>query len=121
MSRYKDFNSLANNVEETWGSIAQLLEKFDWDFFSDSGAVQAQGYELLEDAFRDSSTKEEVAAYVANQVAVIKNRRKNTQHTERSAELLAVGNWLIEYIHANFEEEITKDHPELLRSYLRGC
>ena len=120
MSRYKDFNRLANDVEETWGSIAQLLEKFDWDFFSDSGAVQAQGYEILDDAFNASCTMEEVAAYVANEVYVIKTRRKNTQNSERSAELLAIGNWLIEYILANFEEEIVQNHTEFTRSYLRG-
>ena len=75
---------------------------------------------LADDAFNASGTKEEVAAYVANEVAVIKNRRKNTQHTERSAELLAIGDWLIDYIFANFEEDIVQNHPEFTRTYLRG-
>ena len=121
MARYEDFRTLEKDVYEKWDSIEQMLDKFDWDFFSDSGAVTAQGYELLEDAFQNSSTKEEVADYVANEVAVIKSRIKNTQNTERSAELLAIGNWLIDYIRENFEDEIIQDHPELLRSYLRGC
>lgn len=120
MARYEDFRTLEKDVYDNWDRISQLLEKFDWDFFSDSGAVTAQSYELLEAAFQNSSTKEEVADYVANEVAVIKNRIKNTQNNERSAELLAIGNWLLDYIRANFEEEIVNDHPELLHSYLRG-
>ena len=120
MEGYKDFKALQKNVAERWDSIEQLLEKFDWDFFSDSGAVTAQGYELLDDAFNASGTKEEVAAYVANEVAVIKTRRKNTQNTERSAELLAIGDWRIDYIRKNFEGEITSDHPEFTLTYLRG-
>lgn len=121
MARYEDFKALKRDAEGTWDSIAQLLEKFDWDFFSASGAVQAQGYELLDDAFKASFTKEEVAAYIANEVAVIKNRIKNTQNQERASELLAIGNWLIDYIRKNFEDEITSDHPEFSRTYLRGC
>lgn len=120
MAGYKNFKELQKDVAERWDSIEQLLEKFDWDFFSDSGAVTAQGYELLDDAFNASGTKEEVAAYIANEVAVIKTRRKNTQNTERSAELLAIGDWLIEYIRENFEAEIFMDHLELSRNYLRG-
>jgi len=121
MASYEDFRALKKDVEETWDSIAQLLEKFDWDFFSASGSVQAQGYELLDDAFKASFTKEEVAAYIANEVAVIKKRINNTQNQERADELLAIGNWLINYIRENFEEEITSDHPEFSLSYLRGC
>lgn len=121
MARYDDFRALKKDVEETWDSIAQLLEKFDWDFFSASGSVQAQGYELLDDAFKASFTKEEVAAYMANEVAVIKNRIKNTQNQERAAELLAIGNWLIDYIRENFEDEITNDYSEFTHAYLRGC
>lgn len=120
MAEHKNFEALQKDVAETCDSVEQLLEKFNWDFFSDSGAVTAQGYELLDDAFNASGTKEEVAAYIANEVAVIKNRRKNTQNTERSAELLAIGDWLIDYIRKNFEEEITSDHPEFTLTYLRG-
>lgn len=120
MYEHENFLALQKDVVERWDSIAQLLEMFDWDFFSDSGAVIAQGYEILDDAFKASCTMKEVATYVANEVAVIKTRRKNTQNNERSAELLAIGNWLIDYTRANFEEEIIKDYPELLRSYLRG-
>lgn len=121
MARREDFLTLQKDVVERWDSIEQLLDKFDWDFFSDSGAVQAQGYEILDDSFNASCTMEEVAAYVANEVAVIKTRRKNTQNNERSAELLAIGNWLIDYIRANFEEEIVQNYPEFTLSYLRGC
>lgn len=120
MYEHENFIALQKDVVERWDSISQLLDKFDWDFFSDSGAVTAQGYELLDDAFNASVTMEQVAAYVANEVAVIKNRIKNTQNTERSTELLAVANWLIDYIGANFEEEIVNDHPEFSRYYLRG-
>lgn len=121
MARYNDFRTLEKDVYGKWESIEQFLEEFDWDFFSDSGAVTAQGYELLDDAFQNSSTKEEVAAYVANEVIVIEKRIKDTQNTERSAELSAVGNWLIDYIRKNFEEEIVNEHPEFSLSYLRGC
>lgn len=121
MSGYANFDKLEKDVAERWDSIAQLLEKFDWDFFSDSGAVIAQGYEILDDAFKASLAKEEVAARVATEIAVIKNRRKNTQNTERSAELLAVGDWLIDYICENFEDEITNDCPQFSHAYLRGC
>lgn len=121
MARYEDFRTLEKDVYDKWESIEQLLDKFDWDFFSDSGAVTAQGYELLDDAFQNSSTKEEVAAYVANEVIVIKKQIKDTQNTERSAELLAIGNWLTDYIRKNFEEEIVNEHPEFSLSYLRGC
>lgn len=120
MARTDDFKTLEKDVMERWDSIEQLLDKFDWDFFSDSGAVTAQGYELLDDAFTASVTKEEVAAYVANEVAVIKTRRENTQNSERSAELLAIGNWLIDYICANFEEGIVQNYPEFTHTYLRG-
>lgn len=121
MARTDDFRTLEKDVYDKWESIEQFLDKFDWDFFSDSGAVTAQGYELLDDAFQNSSTKEEVAAYIANEVAVIKNRIKNTQNQERADELLAIGNWLVNYIRENFEEEIASDYPEFTLSYLRGC
>jgi len=120
MARNDDFRTLEKDVYDKWDVIEQMLDRFDWDFFSDSGAVTAQGYELLDDAFQDSSTKEEVAAYVANEVYVMKKRIKNTQNTERAAELLAVANWLIDYIRENFEEEIVQDHEEFSRNYLRG-
>ena len=120
MARYNDFRTLEKDVYDKWESIEQLLDKFDWDFFSDIGAVIAQGYELLDDSFQNSSTKEEVATYVANEIIVIKNRIKNTQNTERSAELLAISYWLTDYIHKNFEEEIVNEHPEFSLSYLRG-
>lgn len=120
MARTDDFKTLEKDVTERWDSIEQLLDKFDWDFLSDSGAVTAQGYELLDDAFKASGTKEEVAAYIANEVAVIKMRRKNTQNTERSAELLAIGDWLIDYIRENFEDAITNDYPHFTHTYLRG-
>ena len=120
MARYEDFRTLEKDVYDKWESIEQLLDKFDWDFFSDIGAVIAQGYELLDDSFQNSSTKEEVATYVANELYGIKKRIKNAQNTERSAELLAIGNWLIDYIRANFEDEITNEHPEFSLSYLRG-
>ena len=120
MARTDDFKTLEKDVLEHWDSIEQLLDKFDWDFLSDSGAVTAQGYELLDDAFTASLTKEEVAAYIANEVSVIKSRRENTQNTERSAELLAVGDWLIDYIRENFEDEITNNYPQFTHTYLRG-
>jgi len=81
MARNDDFRTLEKDVYDKWDVIEQMLDRFDWDFFSDSGAVTAQGYELLDDAFQDSSTKEEVAAYVANEVYVMKKRIKNTQNT----------------------------------------
>ena len=120
MARTDDFKTLEKDVTERWDSIELLLDKFGWDFFSDSGAVTAQGYELLDDAFTASLTKEEVAAYIANEVSVIKSRRENTQNTERSAELLAIGDWLIDYIRANFEDEITNNYPQFTHTYLRG-
>ena len=121
MAKFDDFRTLEKDVYEKWDIIEQMLDAFDWAFFSDSGAVTAQGYELLDDAYQASSTKEEVATYVANELYGIKKRIKNAQNTERSAELLAIGNWLIDYIRANFEDEITNEHPEFSLSYLRGC
>lgn len=121
MAEHDEFFALLKEVKETWDSIAVLLEKFGWDFFSEAGAVKAQAYEILDDAFRASHSKEEVASYVANEIYVIKNRIKNTDNQERAEEHRAIGNCLIEYIIDNFEEEITSDHSELTRSYLRGC
>lgn len=121
MAKYDDFRELHEEVTETWKSVEVLIDKFGWDFFSKVGAIAAQGYELLDDAFRDCTTKKEVAAYMANEIAVIKKRFKNTSNKERADELMAIGNWLIGYINRKFEEEIISDLPELNPSYLRGC
>ena len=126
-----DFRELAKDVKETWDSISQVLDKFDWDFFSTEGAVKAQGYEILDDVFRDACTKDEAAADVANEIGVIKNRVKNlmkaspstearTKVQGRIDELLAIGTWLIDYVRANFEEEIVKNHSQFRRNYLKG-
>lgn len=121
MAKYDDFRDLQKVVKETWNSFEVLLEKFGWDFFSESGAIAAQGYEILDDAFQACNTKKEVAAYVANEISVIKNRIKNTENKERAAELRTIGNWLIGYSSVIFEEEIISDLPELNPYYLRGC
>lgn len=120
MAQY-DFHELYEEVTEAWKSVEVLIDKFGWDFFSESGAIAAQGYELLDDAFQAGITKEDVAAYIANEVAVIKARIKNTENKEKADELRAIGNWLIGYINRKFEEEIISDHPALATSYLRGC
>lgn len=121
MAKHDDFFELQKEVKETWDGIAVLLEKFDWDFFSEAGSIKAQGYEILDDAFRACNTKEAVAAYVANEVYVIKNRIKNTENQARADELKAIGNYLVDYMIENFEEKILSDHSELTRAYLRGC
>lgn len=121
MGKYEEFRALKADVVKTNDCIGRLLEKFDWDFFSDSGAVEAQGYEVLADAFQYAYTMKEAASELANELHKLKHKIQTLREAYKSSDdELTVAKWLIKWIGENFEAEIVEEYPELLPSYLRN-
>lgn len=112
---YHRFKSLKENVSETYGSMAQLLEKFDWGFFTNDACNQIQAYEVLNDAFGFADDGKELVSYVANEIVKLKQKAKDADDRE-------VIKYLVKYIRFNFPEDLWDEHPEFNHSHLcRGC
>ena len=107
---YDSFDKLKENVSETYASIAQLLEKFDWEFFSEDGAKKIEAYEILDDAFRFASDHNDLVKYVAGQVYEMAN-------TVAKEEVVV---YLVKYIRHNLAEEFWQDYSEF-NLFKRGC
>lgn len=112
---YHRFQSLKENVSETYGSMAQLLEKFGWSFFSADACNQIEAYEVLDDAFKASADGEELVGYVANEIGQLKQKAKDGDDRE-------VIKHLVKYVRDNFPEELWDEYAEFNLSHLRrGC
>ena len=115
MAKHDDFFELQKEVKETWDSIAVLLEKFDWGFFTNDACNQIQAYEVLNEAFGFSDDSKELVSYVANEIVKLKQKAKDADDRE-------VIKYLVKYIRFNFPEELWDEHTEFNHSHLcRGC
>ncbi|MGN0999735.1 MAG: hypothetical protein ACI4PO_09305 [Faecousia sp.] len=115
---YKSFNELRDSVSDTYSSMAQLLEKFDWGFFSEDGCNKIEVYSTLNDNFLDADDKTELVKIVAGE---IDEREKSIKHLrEKGAshflkeikEKNEVIKYLAKYIRHNCERELWADYPE---------
>lgn len=112
---YHRFNSLKENVSETYGSMAQLLEKFDWGFFTDDACNQIEAYEILNEAFEFSADSKDLVKHVAEKIADLKEKAKDVDDFD-------VIKYLVKYIRFNFHPELWDEYPEFNHSHLtRGC
>lgn len=114
----KDFHDLAADVAKTNACFGELLEKFGWTIFSESGSVEVDGYEVLADAFAGACTMNEAASELANELHERKRKiLALRENYESSDDELTLAKWLVKWIGENFEDEIVEDHIELLPSY----
>lgn len=119
---YMSFKELKDSVSETYSSIAQLLEKFDWGFFSEDGQNKIEVYAILDDCFRIADDLEELVKYVANEIAKLGKEAREAASEKDAAEKKEVVKYLARYIRHNCEEELWIDYEAFDHShYKRGC
>lgn len=126
MARYYDsFDKLKENVVETYGSIAQLLEKFDWGFFSEDGQNKIEAYEILDDCFHIADDLKELAYWVADRIIKLEKEIKSYSEAGKQKdadEKKEIVKYLVRYIRFNLAEEIWEEHSEFDHNhYKRGC
>ena len=108
------FMKQKEEVAETYDSMAQLVEKFDWDFFTDDACNQITAYEALHDAFKKASGSEDLVNRVANEISRLKRKADDDDRE--------VIKHLVKYIRDNFSEDLWDQHTEFNLSHLRrGC
>lgn len=112
---YRDFKGLKEDVSETYESMAQLVEKFDWGFFTDEACNQIRAYEVLADIFKRVYDSEDLVDRVANEISWLKGKVKDDDDRE------VIKN-LVKYVRENFSDELWDQHAEFNLSHLhRGC
>ena len=117
---YMSFQELKDSVSETYSSIAQLLEKFDWGFFSEDGQNKIEAYAILDDAFNAADDHNDLVKIVSNEVAKLK-KEMDTATPEEAVEKKEVVKLLVKYIRHNLEEDFWKDYPEYDKKNAGGC
>lgn len=122
---YMSFKELKENVSETYASIAQLLEKFDWGFFSEDGQNKIETYAILDDCFNIADDLKDLAYRVADEIIKLEKEIKsfieagNQKDADEKKEVVKL---LVRYIRHNLEEEIWEEHSEFdYNHYKRGC
>lgn len=120
-SDYKSFKELKEEVTETYASIAQLLEKFDWNLFSADGQNKIEAYAILDDCFRIARDIESLIDAVADEICKLEKEIK-TANPEDAAEKKEVIKILANYIVDNCDDELTDGRREFDRNHrTRGC
>ena len=122
---YQTFDELKKNVSEVYASIAHLLEKFDWGFFSEEGSIKVEVYEILDDCFRISTDKTELALFVSTEIHKLDKGAKELREAgslQEAEEKSKIVRYLARYIRHNCEEE----HWSYMTAfdynhYKRGC
>ena len=125
MARYTDFEDQKKNVKETWSSMALLLEKFDWKFFTEEAAIQVEAYEILDDAFDFADDSADFVKLISDEIdkleEKIKLQRKVGSKTDAD-DSNALLKYLVKYVHFNFPEDLWKESPEFDNNhYVWGC
>lgn len=122
---YDSFEKLKENVSETYGSIVQLLEKFDWGFFSEEGQLKVETYAILDECFDIADDLEELVWYVSDEIGKLEKEIKkyrealSLNNADEKNEVLKL---LVRYIRHNLEEELWIDYEEFDHNhYKRGC
>ena len=122
MARYYDsFQKLKENVSETYGNIAMLIEKFDWGFFSEEGQNKIEAYAILDDAFMFAADFRDLVQFVSNEISKLEGEIK-TAKPEDAAEKREVIKLLAKYIRNNLEDDLWQDFPAFDKNHAeRGC
>lgn len=119
---YMSFNELKENASDIYSSITQLLEKFDWDFFSEDGQNKIEAYAILDDCFQIADDLQELVKYVADEIHKLGREVREAASEKDAAEKKEVVKYLVRYIRHNCEEELWIDYEEFDHShYKRGC
>lgn len=127
MRYYESFDKLKEKVSETYSSIAMLLEKFGWDFFSEDGANKVEAYAILDDAFQIADSLEDLAKIIAGEVYKLEKgiqacRESRLPSAPKDAEEKnEVLKLLVKYIRHNLDEDLWKDYTEFDHAHTRGC
>ena len=123
----ESFWSLRESATAIYSSMEQLIEEFDWDIFTDEGAVKCEAYGILDDAFRCSDSKTDLVKAVAGEIAglvkEIKEARENgsSENLEDAAHAAEIVKYLVKYIRHNCEDELWEEYPEFDHNhYTRG-
>lgn len=112
---YSEFQSLKAEALETYDSMAQLLEKFGWNFFTEEASHQIEAYELLDDGYKFAGDANEMVRFVANQIGRLKEEAKDADDRE-------VIKYLVRYIRDNYPDELWDEYQVFNLSHLhRGC
>ena len=114
---YDSFEKLKESVSETYSSIAQLLEKFGWEFFSEDGQIKIEAYKILDDCFRISDDLEELVKYVSDEIVKLKKEAQETETLKAEDEKKAIIKHLYRYIRFNVHVDYWNDYP----TFNRGC
>ena len=123
MSRgdYMSFQELKDSVSETYSSIAQLLEKFDWGFFSEDGQNKIEVYAILDDCFLIADDLEELVKFVVDEIVKLEKEAREAGSRKDEDDKKAVIKHLTRYIRHNCEESLWIDYEEFdLNHYRRG-
>ena len=125
MARYSDFEDLKKNVQETWSSMALLLEKFGWGFFTDEAAIQVEAYETLADAFELADDSYNFVTLVSDEISKLEKKikiRRENHSKDEADDYNALLKYLVKYIRFNFREYIWIDYPEFDHNhFVWGC
>lgn len=117
-SNYKSFKELKEDVSETYANIAQLLEKFGWDFFSVDGQNKVEAYAILDDCFRISRSIESLIDNVADEICKLEKEMTPDDAAEKKEVIKLLANYIVE----NVADELTDGRREFDRNHrTRGC
>ena len=112
------FWMMRDSAFEVYKSMNVLLDEFDWEVFSEEGAIRCEAYEILTDAFKRCDSKVDLAAIVAGEINNLwydmrEERRKGApENLEEAEHLSQIARYLIRYMIYNCEEECLEDHAE---------
>ena len=117
-SDYKSFKELREEVSETCASTEQLLEKFDWSFFSADGQNKIEAYEILDDCFRIARSIESLIDNVADEICKLEKEMTPDDAAEKKVVIKILANYIVD----NCDDELTDGRREFDRNHrIRGC
>jgi phage host-nuclease inhibitor protein Gam len=117
-SNYKSFKELKEDVSETYGSFAQLLEKFDWSIFSADGQNKVEAYAILDDCFRISRDIKSLIDAVADEICTLEKEMTPDDAAEKTEVIKILANYIVD----NCDDELTDGRREFDRNHrTRGC
>lgn len=125
MARYEDYEDLKKSVQKTWSSMALLLEKFGWSFFTDEAATQVEVYEILAEAFELADDSYNFVTLVSDEIKKLEKKiklRREANSKDEADDFNAQLKYLVKYIRFNFREYIWIDYPEFDHNhFVWGC
>ena len=125
MARYSDFEDLKKNVQDTWSSMALLLEKFGWGFFTDEAAIQVEAYETLNEAFQLADDSTDFVELISDEIDKLEKKIKTCRAISNKDDADDYNTqlmYLVKYIRFNFRDYLWLDYPEFDHNhFVWGC